>query len=161
MRPGPVWSTVETFLAGAVAPEGWTDDGRVGMIRTLKRNIIWGIAWGLGVATLFSLYVVVLALIRGTWLFPPFGVSGVRILTTYYVTGAIGGIVIGLLRPWLRYWQGSFAVGLLAGLLIYGGISYALQGRPDLLMAALLGLLVGGPGGILFWHREWRRRKKA
>jgi hypothetical protein len=129
------------------------------MTKNLGRNLLWGLAWGLGTATLFSLYVVVLALVRGTWEFEKFGVTGTTILATYYAAGAIGGIVVGLLRPTLHHWLGSMVVGILAGMFVYGGISRALDGRIDFLMAAVIGLMVGGPAAILFWHREWRRRQ--
>lgn len=126
---------------------------------TLRRNILWGLVWGLGTATLFSLYVVVLALVRGRWEFEQFGVTGTTILATYYVAGAIGGAVIGLLRPTLFHWLGAMLAGILAGMFVYGGISRALDGRIDFLMSAVIGLLVGAPAAILFWHREWRRRQ--
>jgi hypothetical protein len=95
------------------------------------RNLRWGVSGGLGIASRYTVWVVVLYLILGT---DPFSRQGVRLPTvggTYLVSGLVGGAVVGLLRPWADNGFGAFVVGLLAGVPITAGLMVCVAGWPS------------------------------
>jgi hypothetical protein len=116
-----------------------------------------GFLCGIGVACLLTLYVLVLYLFRGP---APFGVYGTTLLSTvwaYFVGGAAGGVVAGVLQPITRTALGAALVGFLTGVPVFWAVMISLHGRgtsSDLVAILLGALFVGAPVGVI-WRWQW------
>jgi cytochrome bd-type quinol oxidase subunit 2 len=88
----------------------------------VREDVGGSVAMGLLMATGFSAFVLVMALLRGSTVYDDVG--GMRtwqIIVFYYSAGVVGGIVHGLLRPLReRYW-GKLLTAYLLLFLVYGG----------------------------------------
>jgi hypothetical protein len=81
---------------------------------TLLKNVRWGIAYGLGFASMFVLYVLGLFAIRGAQPFEHLGTTLTGCIVVYLVGGIMTGAVVGLLRPLLVTRRGAMVVGAVA-----------------------------------------------
>ena len=80
------------------------------------------VVMGLWFATAFSAFVLVMAVLRGSTKYEDLG--GLRtwqIVAFYYVAGAVGGIVHGLLKPTRSRYLGKYLTAYLLLFLVYGG----------------------------------------
>ena len=115
---------------------------------SMASGLRWGLVYGIGLATLFSLFVGVLALIRGSDWNPTYQVSTRAVIRGYYVGGLIGGLVFACVRPLLWGRIGGLVLGVLVGPAVYSAVMVAVEGlyfRPG--PALLAGVLVGGAVG--------------
>lgn len=103
---------------------------RCGVCRAMWKNLRWGIVSGLIFAALFSIWVAVLALLRGSTRFEEYGVSLWRILESYFAGGICAGAVVGLARPLTKYRIGAAFVGILAAGPVALAIAIASDGMP-------------------------------
>ncbi len=89
---------------------------------SVREDVGSSVVMGLFIATGFSAFVLVMALLRGSMVYEDMG--GLRtwqIVTFYYVAALVGGTVHGLLRPLReRYW-GKLLTAYLLLYLVYGG----------------------------------------
>jgi drug/metabolite transporter (DMT)-like permease len=118
------------------------------MSENIARNVRWGMTWGLAMAAGFSLYVIVLTVLRGSPRFDAYGMTTWTIIVTYFGAGIVAGSAIGFLRPLTRWWWGAILTGAIGGMCVYGAISYAMDGRVDLVFALVIGIPVGGTLGL-------------
>jgi hypothetical protein len=125
-------------------------------VARILRNLGWGIAWGLAFAALLSLFVAVLAVLRGSAYFDPYDLHLSQIAGLYVLAGILAGSVAGLFRPLIRSRVGGTFVGALVGPFVYGTISFAMGDRGgDLVFVALVaGLPVGALSGFWFSRRS-------
>jgi hypothetical protein len=82
-----------------------------------------------------------------------------EIVAVYPLSGAIGGILVALAVPLVRWLGGAYVVGVLAVLPMYVGIRLA-QGemfRSTLGFAVVASLFAGGLVGVSQWLNEERR----
>jgi hypothetical protein len=109
----------------------------------------FGILWGLALAFLFALFVGALALLRGSDWNPTYQVSTVAVIRGYFVAGALGGAVFGLLRPLARHRLGAVVVGTIVGPIVYGAVMTVVDGQPQWTSGPTIiaGVLVGGAVG--------------
>ena len=115
---------------------------------SMANGLRWGLIYGLSLATLFSLFIGLLALLRGSDWNPTYHVSTWAVIRGYYVGGLIGGLVFGCVRPLLWGRLGGLILGLLVGPVVYSAIMVAVEGadfEPG--PAVLAGMLVGGAVG--------------
>ena len=120
--------------------------------RSLLSNVGFGIAWGLGMAFVFSLLVGMLALLRGSDWNPRYQVSTLAVIRGYFLAGLVGGAVFGLLRPLAQSRLGAAIVGVIVGPFVYGAIATTVAGQPHWADAAAIipGVLVGGASGWIW-----------
>jgi membrane associated rhomboid family serine protease len=87
---------------------------------SFKSSFAWGIAGGLALATLFSAFVGLMALWRGSDWNPTYRVSTWSVVRGYCLAGLLGGLAFGVLQPvfWGRI--GGLMLGVLLGPLVYG-----------------------------------------
>jgi hypothetical protein len=116
---------------------------------SFKSSFGWGIAGGLAVATIFSAFIGLMALIRGSYWNPSYKVSTWDVIRGYYLAGLIAGVAFGVLRPLFWGRVGGLVLGLLLGPLVYGAVATAVEGKPQFTSggAIFLGVIVGAAVG--------------
>lgn len=121
------------------------------------RNLKWGLAWGLAYAVMFSAFIVVMAVLRGSTTYPHLGVTTETVVAVYFVVGLAGGAMLGLLRPLLRYRLGVAFVGWIVATIVYTGAGISMDGwgLRQLAFGSALGALVG-PLCAFIVRRQWR-----
>lgn len=116
----------------------------------LLGNLLFGIGFGLTFALLLSLYVAVLALVRGSLWIPEYEVSTLIVIKGYLVGGVLGGAVFGLLKPLARTTLTRTIMGMVVGIVVYGAMATAVEEHAAWTSAPAIiaGVLVGG---LLAW----------
>ena len=112
---------------------------------TLLTNVRWGLWFGLWYAVIYSVFVIGMAILRGSTQYPEHGLNTWTIVATYFALGFGGGVTIGLLRPLLRWGLGAALVGFVMGTILFIGIGVAQDGwsRTVLNEGLILGALSG------------------
>ena len=124
----------------------------------VRANLRWGIGWGLGFATIYSLFVSAMYLLQGPAYVARYGVTLVSIIAAYLFAGLCGGALLGLLRPITRSRVGAALVGIVACGPASLGFLVAMRGGPrhwdvDMVMSSVLtAVLLGGICGYRFWE---------
>ena len=119
-------------------------------LREIGGNILGGIGWGLVMATIFSLFVAGMAVLRGSTHYEQYNTTTFTIIKTYFAAGVLGGAVFGLLVPIARAGRfGAVLVGMAVGPFVYSAIGVASDGPSAFfsLPAVVLGVTVGGAAG--------------
>lgn len=118
---------------------------------TRWESVRWGLEWGIGMAVVFSLFVIVQSLLRGSFYYERYSISTWTIVGAYAVAGITAGIVAGVLRPMTARRAGAILLGMLVGVVVYGIVGIAMFG---LHWAAAVSALVAGSlvGGMLGWR---------
>ena len=125
-------------------------------MRTLKRSrhqigadVFWGIAIGLAMATFYSIIAVTIYVLRAGAPFHEAGIGWGVTLGAYWVGGAVGGVLLGLLRPLTRNNAGAVFAGILVAIPVFTAIAVALA---DISWIAVLicAVIFGTMGGIVF-----------
>ena len=81
-------------------------------------------------AAVFSCYVAIIAVARGSTHYDQYDLSLGAIIVTYFVGGVAGGAVVGVLRPLTKYFVGAALVGLVAALPLAMAVGVATHGDP-------------------------------
>ena len=84
----------------------------------------------MGMATLYSLWVVGVRIVSGPAPFQEVGASLPAVIGAYYFGGLIGGLLFDGLRPLSRFYLGAVAIGVLVASLVFMGITMASEGVP-------------------------------
>jgi len=133
-----------------------------GVGATVIANLRWGATLGLTGAAGLSLFVLVLAALRGSTEYPQYGMTTWSVIESYFVVGLPAGLLVGLLRPLLRWRVGGALVGYLAAAVIYCGIGIIMDGvsRTTLIVGALCGI-GGAVAGAMWWpDGPWAARRR-
>lgn len=132
-------------------------------LRAVGRNIREGMKWGLIMAGLLCLWVLILIPFNGGLIFRDRsgeGIHAANILLLYVISGAVTGALFGALRPLLRWRIVAALLGVLAtipfgfGFLITR-IGFTSWARHETLTLVIMALAFGGPGGLII--REFVR----
>lgn len=136
-------------------------------------SVLWGMACGAGLALVYSLIALVIAIISlagDQSLFAKFAIF--YIVAAYWVGGILGGGVVGLLRPIARWPLGTMLIGIPAAIAIYAAVGTAMVlmekaginvSRHDpgtftledqMWMIFSIGA-VAGPMGALYFRDQW------
>ena len=94
-------------------------------------NIRWGIQWGMTIASIYSLIALVINRLSAGQAFSRKGITLGQTIALYMISGLIGGIVIGSLRPVMKSKLGASAVGVIAAFPLSVGISVMRSGAPS------------------------------
>ena len=141
------------------------------MLTTLRKNVKWGVSWGLGAAIVLTLLAAPFSFFR--WLSvsavaAPGSLSFLRIVAMYLFSAIMGGTLLGLLKPLLSWWIGRRIVGVVVGIPLAFGIRLMVHG-PDgwsqeevenwLITGVIWGLIMSfGPET---WSRDAKRNLRA
>jgi len=144
----------------------------------VRANLGWGVGGGIFVALFFCglaaipmLFMMVLVLLTflsqrtgvATWFFVPeaisLGLHALWVFPLYLAAGAVGGLIVGLLRPLTRWRLGATAVGMAAGTIAYWCMGPVVAAFTDmrvlstdhLLISLGLGSVVGGWVAFMGW----------
>ena len=92
-------------------------------VRTsVREDVGSGVAIGLFMATGFSGFVLVMAVLRGSTVYHDMGgMTTWQIVAFYYVMGLVGGTIHGLLRPLRSHYFGKLITAYVLLYLVYGG----------------------------------------
>jgi hypothetical protein len=129
----------------------------------MLKNLRWGVLSGIAFATLTSLWVGGLAILRGSVRFETYGLTIWQIMAVYFAGGVAGGAVVGLLRPVTKYRLGAALVGLVAAVPLAFAVEIALQGSPshwgDLEWGFIkfFACVMGPAGGLIRWYQTYGR----
>ena len=127
-------------------------------MRTLAKNLVWGMVLSLACAVVLVAYVTILFLVAGQRPFVANGITYGKIVWAYLAGGLGGGIIVGLLRPLTRRRAGGILTGILVATCAYGAIAVGISGwvtrwdTGDWVVLAILGLGGGTYGGNSFWE---------
>ena len=118
--------------------------------------------WGLAFAGVFCAWAVILLVLGGPSAFLKQGISFAQAVSGYVFGGVAAGIVVGLLRPLLKYGWSAALVGILAAVPV--GIAFQVATRGgrwaspnSLITVAIFSLTVGAIGGITLREVVWRK----
>ncbi len=129
------------------------DDNSLG--NRIKKYVYWG--WWY--SFIYSLFVIVLYIIRGPKLFEKYEEYGTtlwKVILFYFIAGTFAGVIVGVLKPitksvlgeWLLYLIVGCFVGLCCGILLLGLPFY--WDLPTWVTVGILGLVYGVIGKIAF-----------
>jgi hypothetical protein len=113
-----------------------------------------GLAVGIGMATLYSIWAMLIFVLTGSDAFAKYGTSLSTVVLTYYAAGAVAGIIAGALAPLNSYWFGTTLIGVLVALFIFFAIYSASEGpfwqwhAQDWKNVGYLGVIFGVVGSI-------------
>ena len=89
---------------------------------SLRKDLVIGLGWGLGLAAMFSAFILVMAVVRGSTVYDRYdGVTTWAVIVYYFSAGAAGGAFFGLLRPIQHRYIGKFITAYVILFLVYGG----------------------------------------
>ena len=118
---------------------------------TRAESVKWGLEWGIGMAVVSSLFVVVQSLVRGSFYYERYDISAWVMVGAYAVSGVVAGILIGVLRNMAARRSGAILLGAMIGILVYGSAGFVMLGLDWAVAGAAL---VAGPivGGLVAWR---------
>lgn len=97
----------------------------------MRKNVQWGVLWGLYLAAAFTVIAAIPALIRAVtgpatgW---QKGVTFLEIIGVYLFGGVVAGAIVGLLRGATKWWLGRRVVGIIASVPIMFAVRVAVYG---------------------------------
>jgi len=127
----------------------------------LLKNLRWGVFWGACGAVFYGAYAVLLYLFAGAQAFSSKGATLGGTLGAYALGGVGAGVVLGLLRPLVRWWWGAALVGFFCAIPVWLGGLLAIQSftppsRDDLYMVLILSGISGPVCGVIA-RKRWKR----
>jgi hypothetical protein len=124
--------------------------------RRLFSNLLWG---GIGGFLLSLFYVVVLMILfvaQGPRLFAGYDTTFGTVAAAYVAAGVFGGLLVGALRPLLRFRWGAALVGVAAAVPMGVGVRLIQMGlapwsTEDTVVLAIFSAAIGAPVGWISW----------
>ncbi len=142
----------------------------------LRRDLRWGIMWGLGFAAVYTFVAALIFAVEGQHPFEANDATLGEAIVGYVLGGLVGGVLLGLLRPLTARRWGAVFVGILVGVPAVGAVVLPIEGPPsawdqaDLFAVVVLGTILGAFGGNHYWkpasgpgdqaHPPPRRRRR-
>lgn len=125
--------------------------------RGVLANLVWGIAWGLLLSCCLIVFVAVLFLFQGQQPFNAYQTTVRAVVVLYLVGGALGGLVVGVLRPLTKWRWGAAVVGVLAAVPVGLGTRVLRAGlspwqSKDLVVLIVFCVALGAPVGWIYWR---------
>jgi hypothetical protein len=124
---------------------------------TLKADLVWGVAWGMGLSAVLLVIALVGMALGATSLVEAFRM--LVVVALIYLGGATaGGVIVGALRPYLHSRAGAAAAGALASLPIAIALRLLRHGLTpvtgeDVFVVVGFALLLGVPVALTFRRR--------
>ena len=129
---------------------------KAGHLRIVRRTLL-GMKWGMVMAALLCLWVLILIPINGSLIFRSNSGSeyhAASIMLVYLLGGSLTGAVFGAMSPLLQTRIGAFCLGVLAmvpvgfGLLLADN-QFGSWSKTQSIALVFMALSFGGPGGII------------
>ncbi|MGH7461237.1 MAG: SEC-C domain-containing protein [Longimicrobiales bacterium] len=125
-----------------------------------RRDVVWGLGYGLGYATLASIWALANRLVLGSEPTQDLQLGLDEIVLGYFLMGALSGVFLGVARPLTSRRAGAAGVGAAiaflvfsCGVQIYEGPLWRWDAIPWLLVI-LVSCLMGASLGLVFWSRS-------
>jgi uncharacterized membrane protein YkgB len=111
-------------------------------------------------ASLYSAYVIAMAVMQHSVQLEAYGVSVFHLLSIYFAGGLIGGAIIGVLRPLNSTAAGAALVGALASIPFWIGTLMLVAGLPTRWDKAdwIVLLILSGLGALMGMHLATKDR---
>lgn len=122
--------------------------------RNWAADMTWGIGSAAAFASAYSLYVLVLTVLRRGSYWPQYHATSWNIIGAYWTAAVIVGSILGVLRPWIDRRWGAGVAGFLTGAIVYSAIGLAMRLPVDWTMfsiVAIIGGLIGLGLGLVFY----------
>lgn len=131
-----------------------TGDARFDLLRA---SVLLFVGVGVAIALAFCLWVTVVYLVAGPAPFAENGSSYGRVALSYLSCGVAGGVVVGLLRPFIHNARGAALIGFAAAVPCVVAFRIAVRGAggwgfEDLLDIVVLSLVLGPMAGYRLWR---------
>lgn len=118
-------------------------------------DLVWGCLWGLGLALVLSVFVVV---VRGPSMFREGGggLEGLlAVVLSYLVAGLVAGAVVGVLKPLARSPIGAALLGFVASMPVFVAFQYFDQGltvwhKDRVIDMLIFACVLGAPLGVIY-----------
>lgn len=124
-------------------------------LRSLRNNLIWGAGWGVFLGVLYCFFALFVLMLKGFPNGPVLAVLGI-----YLGGGLFGGVIVGVLRPWIRTQVRAMAVGVVICMPIGVGFLYLMDGpisswgEAQVFSLIVGSLFLGLMGGKIFWDQS-------
>jgi len=124
---------------------------------TVPQRILYCIAFGVALATLFSVWVAVITVL-GSGAVEKAGFSLATMVATYYLGGLVGGLIVGVFWPLTQNVVGAALVGYVAALPFYVWVGAVVvdggRSSPGYWPIVLISSTTGAAMGVWLW-RDW------
>ncbi len=116
-----------------------------------------GLWWGLSFATVYSVWVLGIWLVRGNATFERLGITLLQVVAAYFISGAVGGLTVGLLMPLGQTPLGAAILGFIVAVQVFAAVAISMEGWPINWLLVLGPSIAIGPGaGIgMLWVNQW------
>lgn len=98
---------------------------------SIVRNIAWGAKGGLALAAAYSAVVTCLFIIGGPSRFERLGITLGTAVACYFVSGILGGAIVGLLRPLTKRKPGAIAACIAGAVPLAVALAVTVEGMPS------------------------------
>jgi hypothetical protein len=131
-------------------------------MRLTLSNVAYGVTFGLGLATIYSLWALGVFLVAGSRSFARVDTTLGAAVIAYYSAGLLGGVLAGLMLPLGRFLFGAVVLGILVGTVFFFCIEVATSGpfwqwtSTNWKAVLALGAIVGGLCGVGMYSQRGR-----
>lgn len=127
--------------------------------KKMIKNVVVCVLLGMAVATLFSLYVLVVYTVKGSEPFERAGASVALVVASYYLCAMIAGALVGVLLPLARNPLAAAVVGFLAAVPALAGVGLFAYPPAQWVaevpsMSLEIGAILGPAVGLGVWYRR-------
>lgn len=135
-------------------------------LRKMARDLGWGLRWGLSAAIGLCGVAVLIYLLFGSQPFERIDTTLIGTFAFYLAGGLVGGIVLGVCRPWVHTPLGAAVVGVLVAFPVVT-IGFVMVDRAgewrayDTIAVIVVSLIFGVAGGLGEWSRNERERHRS
>ena len=114
-----------------------------------------GVKWAAAFALVYSAYIVVLAVVKGSTTFPSQDTTLLKVLGVYWLGGLAAGILVGLFLPLGNHPVGAMLLGALGGIPVFVAAMLATTAPAEwgqyLLLSLAGGSVIGAFVGLVFY----------
>ena len=119
-----------------------------------RRDMVWGVTFGLAMAALYSLIAIVIYVFAGQEPFAAYEISLGEALIGYWAGGLLGGAIFGVLRPLARKPFGAIVVGIVVAVPASAAIIFTIDENAPWQAVIIMALIFGTIGGVAFSGRS-------
>lgn len=120
-------------------------------VHTWRRDMVWGVLFGLAMAGYYSLIAIVIYTFAGSAPFEANNASLGEALAAYWVGGLLGGVIFGLIKPLARNAFGAVVVGIVVATPASVAVVLAVDGKDVIWEAVvIMAVIFGTAGGLAF-----------
>lgn len=119
-------------------------------------NLRWGALWGLLFGVIYVVILMILFVLQGPALFRGYDTTFGAVAALYLAGGVASGMVVGILRPLLKWRWGAALAGIFAAIPIGLAAEFMLMdaavwSTKDTWVVIIFAVALGAPVGWMFW----------